>query len=108
MPQRKLVRRPVARRDLTEAVRYLREEGGSELSHRFLDELEATLVRLCSFPALGTAWPTTNPELIGLRRRLLPHFPYSIFYLPTETSIEIVRVLHNSRDLPALLEDLES
>src|ERR1051325_2577846 len=101
MPHSKLVRRPVARRDLTEAVLYLRAEGGSALSHRFLDELEATFERLCSFPALGTSWPTTNPELIGLRRRLLPHFPYSVFYLPTEITVEIVRVLHNSRDVPA-------
>jgi len=108
MPQRKLVRRPVARRDLTEAVRYWRAEGGSELSHRFLDELEATFERLCSFPALGTPWPTSTPELLGLRRRLLPHFPYSVFYLPTENTIEIIRVLHNSRDLPAALEDLDS
>lgn len=106
MPQRKLVRRPVARRDLAEAVVYLREAGGSSLSHRFLDELEATVSRLCSFPHIGVLWPTPNRELTGLRRRPLPHFPYSVFYLPTETAIEIVRVLHNSRDLPPLLEDL--
>ena len=106
MPQRKLVRRPAARRDLAEAVAYLVTEGGSPLSHRFLDELEATFKRLCSFPHLGTPWPTTNPELTGLRRRPLPRFPYSVFYLPTRTAIEIVRVLHNSRDLPPLLENL--
>jgi len=106
MAQRKLVRRPVARRDLAEAVVYFKEEGGSSLSHRFLDELEATFSRLCSFPYIGVPWPTTNPELAGLRRRPLPHFPYSVFYLPTETTIEVVRVLHNSRDLPPFLENL--
>lgn len=63
-------------------------------------------MRLCSFPTLGTAWPTARRELVGLRRRLISHFPYSIFYLPTEEAIEIVRVLHNKRDLPAVLEDV--
>jgi toxin ParE1/3/4 len=106
MAQRNLVRRPAAQRDLAEAAAYLVTEGGSALSHRFLDELEAAFRRLCSFPHLGKRWPTTNRELTGIRRWPLAHFPYSVFYLPTETTIEIVRVLHNSRDLPPLLEDL--
>ena len=105
MAQRNLVRRPAARRDLAEAVRYLRKEGSAAVSHRFLDEVEATCTRLRSCPTLGPLWPTPRRELIGLRRRLLPHFPYSLFYLPTEETMEIVRVLHNSRDIPALLED---
>ena len=106
MAQRKLVRRPAARRDLANAVSYLRVEGGSILSHRFLDEVEATFTRLCSFPHLGTPWPTTKPELAGLQRRPLPHFLYSVFYLPTTTTIEIVRLLHHRRDFPPLLENL--
>ena len=106
MAQRNLVRRPAAQRDLAEAVAYLVTEGGSAFGHRFLDELEAAFGRLCSFPHLGKLWPTTKRELTGLRRWPLAHFPYSVFYLPTETTIEIVRVLHNSRDLPPLLEDL--
>src|SRR5215468_6281058 len=108
MAQRNVVRRPAARRDLAEAVRYLRREGGAALSNRFLDEVEVTFMQLCSFPNMGTSWPTLCPELVGLRRRLLPHFPYSVFYLPSEQTIEIVRVLHNSRDIPPLLEDLGS
>ncbi len=31
--------------------------------------------------------------------------PDSIFYKPTEKTIQVVRVLHHSRDLPPLLED---
>jgi len=49
MAQRKLVRRPAARRDLANAVSYLRVEGGSILSHRFLDEVEATFTRALLF-----------------------------------------------------------
>ena len=76
------------------------------MSHRFLDEAETTFTRLRSFPNLGTPWPTTRKELVGLRRRLIPHFPYSVFYIPSEEEIELVRVLHNSRDIPTLLEGL--
>ena len=103
---KKTGRRPAEQRDLAAAVRYLHTEGGAVVSHRFLDDVDATFTRLRSFPTLDAPCPTTRRKLVGLRRRFLPHFPYSVFYLPREKAIEIVRILHNSWDLPTLLEDL--
>ena len=51
------------------------------------------------------AGASSNPELQGLRRLQMTTFPVSIFYLDTEPHVEIVRVLHGSRDLPALLDE---
>jgi toxin ParE1/3/4 len=98
---------PRAQAEVDEEAAHYQATDSLETATRFLDELCQVFERLVAFPHLGTPWPTTRPELLGLRRRLLPHFPYSVFYLPTEHTIEIVRVLHNSRDLPARLEDLE-
>jgi plasmid stabilization system protein ParE len=49
---KKTGRRPAAQRDLAVAVRYLHTEGGTVVSHRFLDEVDATFTRLRSFPTL--------------------------------------------------------
>ena len=101
-----LVIRPRAQTDVDAEAAYYHTTDSLLTATRFLEDLRHVFERLVQFPHLGTFWPTGNRELIGLRRRPLPHFPYSVFYLPTEGAVEIVRVLHNSRDLPALLEDL--
>lgn len=103
MPQRKL--RPAAERDIDEAVFYLTDEGGVELSHRFAHELEVTFKRLYSLPHLGKLWPAEMQKLEGMRSLPLPRFPYSIFYLSTDGVIEIVRVLHQRREIEPLLEE---
>jgi len=42
----------------------------------------------------------------GLRRWPVPGFRnYLIFYRPTETGVNIVRVLHGSRDITAALQE---
>jgi toxin ParE1/3/4 len=103
-----LVIRPRAQADVDAEAAYYHTTDSPLTATRFLEDLRHVFERLVEYPHLGTPWPTTSRELIGLRRRLLIHFPYSVFYLPTAEAIEIVRVLHNSRDLPPLLEDLES
>jgi plasmid stabilization system protein ParE len=82
------------------------EEGGSNVARRFLDDVAHTFTRLHRFPNLGRPWPTRNPAIAGLRRLPLQHFPLSVFYRPTRTAIEIIRVLHHARDLPPLLDDI--
>jgi toxin ParE1/3/4 len=101
-----LVISPRAQVDVDEEAAYYQATDSLATAARFLDDLRHVFERLVEFPHLGTPWPTQNRQLTGLRRRLLPHFPYSVFYLPSKQAIEIVRVLHNNRDLPASLEDL--
>ena len=84
---------------------YLAGASSRAVAIRFLNDFDAALVRLREFPRIGTRWPTDNPELQGLRRLQMTTFPVSIFYLDTEPHVEIVRVLHGSRDLPALLDE---
>jgi len=105
MPQT-LLRHPAAKRDLAEATAYLVAEGGSEVAHQFLDDVAYAFTRLRRFPSLGRPWPTSNPTLAGLRRLPLKRFLLSVFYRPTRSAIEIIRVLHHARDISPLLEDL--
>ena len=106
MPPRKLTRRLAAKQDVSQAAREVRKTAGTETANRFLDDFDHIIERLQRSPELGPSWPTSNPELHGLRRVIFRNFPYSVFYRPTDTILEIVRVLHHSRDIPALLENL--
>jgi toxin ParE1/3/4 len=101
-----LVISPRAQADVDEEAAYYQTTDSLATATRFLDDLRHVFERLVEFPHLGTPWKTPNRQLVGLWRRLLPNFPYSVFYLSTEEAIEIVRILHNSRDLPVSLEDL--
>ena len=103
---RALVIRPQAQADVDEHAAYYQANENLLAATRFLEDTRHVFERLIRFPHIGTPWPTTNPELDGLRRRALPHFPYSVFYLPTSTTIEVVRVLHHRQDFPPLLENL--
>ena len=91
--------------DVAAQAHYLASAASRAVALRFLNDFDAALVRLREFPRIGTLWPSDNPELQGLRRLQMRTFPVSIFYLDREPHVEIVRVLHGNRDLPALLDE---
>ncbi len=103
MPKTPIIIHDQAREDVNEQAHYLAQDT-PEVAVRFLEEFERAIEQLLSFPNLGRAWPTKNPNLQGLRRFPLKGFPLSLFYLPTEKTIEIIRVLHYSRRLPPELQ----
>jgi plasmid stabilization system protein ParE len=81
-----------ADRDLLEAARFYRQEGGPKLASRFLDEFERVVELLVEFPDLGT--PTD-----GARRvHILQDFPYSVIYRETGDGIRILVVRSQHRD----------
>ncbi len=98
-----LILLPRAEADAYDQARYLAEHS-PEAAARFGVDLRVAFDKLLRFPNLGRPWLTRNPELKGLRRLNLSASPISLFYLPTDKTIEIVRVLHHSRQLPAELE----
>jgi len=63
----------------------------------FVARLEELAARLAETPGMGRARPDLLPEL-----RSFPLGSYLLFYRPGIDGIEVVRVLHGARDLPAL------
>lgn len=61
------------------------------LGDDFLDELETAYEAILALPQ---TWPKFHQ---GFRRFLLNKFPFSIIYRPTQGTIFIVAVMHNSR-----------
>ncbi|AFZ60535.1 type II toxin-antitoxin system RelE/ParE family toxin [Anabaena cylindrica FACHB-243] len=56
-----------------------------------------SLPMLAQFPGMGRSRDDLLPEL-----RSFPIKPYIIFYTPIDDGIEIIRVLHQSRDVNSL------
>ena len=97
---------PLAYADLESHVDYLTDHEGLELAERFILAVYATRSRRA--PRIRRSErPTSSPPpaLSGLRLWPVPGFErWLVFYIPAETTVQIVRVLHGARDLPTLLD----
>jgi toxin ParE1/3/4 len=95
-------RAPSARADLVEIADYLAQRS-EDLSDSFLAAVEQSLATAAQMPGLGNPCEFANPELQGVRTWPVRGFKkYTIFYRPVEGGIEVLRVLHGSRDITSL------
>lgn len=101
----RIARRPRARRDVLEAAQYIAKENIAA-ALRFADAVRQTEELLAETPGIGAPGNFARPELAGMRSHSVQGFrKYLIFYIAGDSGIEIVRVLHGARDLPALFGD---
>lgn len=87
---------PQAEQDLLEIWLYIADDQPIH-ADRVLDRLETAAQRLAAFTEIGT----DRPEL-GEGLRSFPVERYMLFFRPRPDGIEIVRVLHASRDITPL------
>lgn len=80
-----------AQEERLEAVRFYRA-ANVEAARSFAREFKHELALLKERPELGT------PYLAGTRRKVFPHFPYSLVYTLEENLIKVHAVPHHSRD----------
>lgn len=95
--------RAAAERDVEDAALYYRREAGSETALGFVDALEAGIAHLCDHPLIGSLRFAFELEIPNLRSWPLQRFPHLLFYVPEDNRIDIWRVLHARRDIPAFL-----
>jgi toxin ParE1/3/4 len=96
--------RPRAGQDIDEAALHYAHEGGYALGAGFYDEVEAVLNFISANPKSGSPRYANLLDVPGLCVWRLKRFPYSIFYFEHDTHLDVVRVLHQSTDIPAHLE----
>lgn len=92
-----------AEADLLRTHAYYLKESGADLADRFTMAIEDALEHVCHHPGTGSTRYANTTGLNGLRFWLVSHFPYAVFYIERDQLIEIVRVLHQSSDIPAHL-----
>lgn len=95
--------RALAAADIETAVDHYRKEAGPQAALDFIDALEAAVSHLRHYPNSGSLRFAFELEVPGLRSWSLQQFPYLIFYVPQDDRIDIWRVLHARRDIPAHL-----
>lgn len=100
-----LVRHARADLDVEVAVDYYLHHA-PEVVLDSVDALEFTYQQIQRRPAIGSPRYAHELNLPGLRFRALKKFPHLVFYVEAEQQIDIWRVLHASRDIPAWLLDI--
>jgi len=84
---------PEAEQDLIDIWLYIAEDQPVN-ADRFLEHLEDHARKLAEFTGMGIERSELAPNL-----KSFPVDRYVLFYRPTENGIELVRVLHSSRDV---------
>ena len=101
MSGKPVVLRERARRDIDEAVEHYTAEAGPAVALAFIDALEDALRRIGEPPAAGSPRYAHELDIPGLRFRPTGKFPYLVFHVEGEAEIDVWRVLHGTRDIPA-------
>lgn len=97
--------RPKADQDLDEQAYYLSTLGSPEVGHRFLVAAHETFELLSRRPSIGWGAHLQVPELTFLRMFTISGFDKMlVLYRPVPHGIEVLRVIHGSRNLVLLLK----
>lgn len=98
---RKLVLRPDAEAEITEAVIWYNDRSAS-VRDNFLDEVDAALERI-------RRNPDQYQRVYGqARRAMLGRFPYALIYIVSENESTVVACFHGSRNPRVLRERLKT
>jgi toxin ParE1/3/4 len=101
----RVVLRERARHDVEAAVDWYREEAGEETALRFVNALEGALVHIGRYPSSGSGRYSMELAIPGLRCWKLERLPYLVFYVERADHVDVWRVLHGHRDIPAWMHD---
>ena len=96
-----------AEQDIEQASFHYWSEGGEALALDFVEEAEQAFRRIGRNPAIGSPRYAYELGLEGLRACPLRRFPYLIFYIEQPNALDVWRVLHGQRDIPAWMRSSE-
>jgi len=91
-----VIRSPEAAEDLLEIWQYIADENEAA-ADKLLTEIDTASKMLAQNPKAGRERPELVPRLLSF-----PVGRYILFYRPTDDGVEIVRVLHGSRDIDSI------
>jgi toxin ParE1/3/4 len=88
-----IIKRPLAELDLLDIWEFI-AENSPDRADEFLDRLEGKLQTLALHPGMGKR---REELLAGLRS--FPMGNYVVFYREIDDGIDVIRILHGSRDI---------
>ena len=105
MTPKPVVLRATARRDVDEVVAHYRAEGGEDLALSFIEALEAAVRHIAQNPESGSPHYGHELNLPGLRSWRVKRYPYLVFYMTGAENVDVWRILHGRRDIPAWMHE---
>lgn len=105
MTAKPVVSRELANRDIDDAIAYYLNEGAEQAALCFIDALEQAYAHIGRHPATGSPRYAHELNLPGLRFWPLAHYPYLVFYVERPEHIDVWRLLHGQRDIPAWMQE---
>jgi toxin ParE1/3/4 len=91
--------------DIYDLAAYLLDQS-EEVAYRFIDAVELTLKELATRPGVGSPKNYDHPALTGMRTWWVSGFPnHLIYYFPLADGIDVVAVMHGSRDAERRLSE---
>ncbi len=100
---KRLLYRAVALADVEAATDWYLEEAGFDVASGFLAELEAAYDHIARHPATGSPRLGIELNIPDLRVWSLDRYPQLVIYMEQAQHVEVWRVLHGARDIPATL-----
>jgi toxin ParE1/3/4 len=100
-----VIPRWLARRDIDEAIAFYLGEGAEQTAMEFIDALEQAFEHIGRHPATGSPRYAHALNLPELRCWRLRRHPYQLFYVERDDHIDVWRVLHGQRDIPAWMHE---
>ena len=105
-PERTIHKTGLATTDINDLADYFRDQAGVAVALRFVDNAEHAFDQLLATPGIGALLGLDELPYEDIRRWHINGFDHLIvLYRAMADGIEIVRVLHTARDIPALLRD---
>ncbi len=99
-----IVPREQASRDVDEALEYYLKQASDQVALGFIGALERTYTHISRHPASGSTRYAVELNLPGLRSWPVRRFPHIVFYVEATHHIDVWRVLHGTRDIPAWMQ----
>jgi toxin ParE1/3/4 len=104
MKAKSIVPRSEANRDVEQAIDHYLSESAEQAALGFIDALEQAYTHIARYPATGSPRYAHELNIPGLRSWSLTRYPYLVFFIEREDHIDVWRVLHGQRDIPAWLD----
>ena len=105
MKAKPVIPRALAKQDVEEAISHYLSEDAKQAALGFIDALEQAYAHIARHPATGSPRYAHELDLPGLRSWSLKRYPHIVFYVEHADHIDVWRVLHGMRDIPAWLRD---
>ncbi len=100
MKAKPVVPREQAHRDINQAIAYYLAEDAGPAALGFIDALQQAYGHIGRHPATG------SPRYAHLRCWPLTRYPYLVFHVERPDHVDVWRVLHAGRDIPAWMHEL--